>query len=85
MRLRSTGFGGDRELKGHVSDLSPVGKDLLVMTIQTTDPVRWQLKAGLQFGDIPKLLIGFIKPSVLPWVIRALLFPRENPREPDEF
>ncbi len=76
MRLRSTGFGEDRELKGYMSDLSTVGEDLLVMTIQTTEPVKWQLRTGLQFGDIPKLLVGFMKPSVLPWVIRALLFPK---------
>lgn len=85
MRFRSSGFGNDRELKGYMSDLTPVGKDLLVFHIQTTDPVQWHLRAGMQFSDIPAVLKGMLKPSVLLLVLRTLFYIKDNPKEPEEF
>lgn len=85
MRFRSSGFGNDRELKGYMSDLTPVGKDLLVFHIQTTDPVQWHLRAGMQFSDIPAILKGMLKPSVLLLVLRTLFYIKDNPKEPEEF
>jgi hypothetical protein len=85
MRFRSSGFGTDKELKGYMSDLSPVGEDLLVFHIQTTEPVEWHLRAGMQFSDIPNILKGMLKSSILFLTLRALFFLKKNPKEPENF
>jgi len=85
MRFRSSGFGEDKELKGYMHELSPVGKDLLLFQIQTTEPVQWRLRAGLQFSDIPAVLKGILKPSVLPLVLTSLIRLKSNPKEPEKF
>lgn len=68
-----------------MSDLSPVGKDLLVLHIETTDPVKWHLRAAMQFSDIPTILRGVLKPSVLFLVIRTMFYLKKNAREPKDF
>jgi len=85
MRFRSSGFGDERELKGYMSDLTPIGKDLLVFHIQTTDPVQWHLRAGMQFSDIPDILKGMLKLPVLLLVLRTLFYVKDNPKEPEKF
>ena len=85
MRFRSSGLGEDKELKGYMSELSPAGEDLLVFHIQTTEPVQWHLRAGIQFGDIPDILKGILKPSVLPFAIRTLFYLKNNTKEPEAF
>ena len=86
MRFRSSGFGDDRELIGYMSDLSPVGEDLLVFHIRTTDPVQWHLRAGMQFSDIPNILKGMLlKPSVVLLLLRTLVYVKSNPEEPEKF
>ena len=85
MRFRSSGFGVDRELKGHMADMSPLGNDLLVFSIETTEPVKWNLRAGMQRSDIPPILKGMLKPSVLLFVIRSIFHLKKNPKEPENF
>ena len=84
MRFKSSGL-GEKELKGDLSDLSPVGDSLLVLHIQTTDPVQWHLRAGMEFRDIPIILKAFLKPSILFLTIRTIFYLRKNPKEPDDF
>ncbi len=67
-----------------MADLHPVGDDLLVYHIQTYEPVEWHLKAGLEPKDIPKILKGFLKPSVLFHLIRIMFYLKKNPREPED-
>ena len=85
MRFRSSGFGDDRELIGHMSDLSPRGEDLLVFHIETTEPVQWHLRAGMQFSDIPAILKGMFKPPILLLILRTLFRLKDNPKEPEKF
>jgi len=80
MRFRSSGL-GKTELKGNMADLSPAGKDLLVFVIETYEPVEWRLRAGMERKDIPKILKGMLKPSVLFHVVRTLLYLKKNPKE----
>lgn len=80
MRFRSSGL-GKTELKGNMSSLSPVGEDLLVYSIETYDPVEWKLRAGMERKDIPKILMGMLKPSVLFHVIRTLVYLKKTPKE----
>lgn len=86
MRFRSSGFGDNRELIGHMADLSPTGKDLLVFHIQTTEPVEWHLRAGMQFSDIPTILKKMLlNLPVLFMTIKTIFSVKENPKEPEEF
>lgn len=80
MRFRSSGL-GKTELKGNMADLSPAGEDLLVFVIETYEPVEWRLRAGMERKDIPKILKGMLKPSVLFHVVRTLMYLKKNPKE----
>ena len=84
MRFRSSGL-GKQELKGNMADLSPVGDDLLVFRIDTYEPVKWRLSSALEFKDIPVILKGMLKPSVLALIIRTIFYVKKNPPEPEEF
>ena len=80
MRFRSVGL-GQTEIKGKISDLSPVGEDLLVLHINTHEPVEWHLKAAIECKDIPKVVMGMLQPSVFFYILRTLFYTKKNPRE----
>ena len=80
MRFRSAGL-GPMELKGRISDLVPVGEGLLVLHIETHDPVKWHLRAGMERRDIPKVIRGMLKPSILLYTIGAIVHAKKNPKE----
>ena len=80
MRFRSAGL-GQTELKGKISDVSPIGDDLLVLHIKTYDPVEWHLRAAMERKDIPKILVGILKPSILFHIIRTFFYVKKNPIE----
>lgn len=61
--------------------MSPVGEDLLVLHIETHDPVEWHLRAAMERKDIPKVLIGMLKPSILFHIIRTFFYTKKNPSE----
>ena len=83
MRFRSAGL-GQMELKGRISNLAPVDGGLLVLHIQTSEPVEWHLKAGMERKDVPRMVKGMLKPSVLFHIVRALLYTKKHPREPED-
>jgi len=80
MRFRSAGL-GPTELKGRISDLSPVGQDLLVLHISTYEPVEWHLKAAMERKDIPRMIKGMLSPSILFHTIRVLFHCKKTPSE----
>ena len=80
MRFRSAGL-GQTELKGRISDMSRVGEDLLVLHIETHDPVEWHLRAAMERKDIPRVIRGLLKPSVFLHIIRVLFYKKNNPSE----
>jgi hypothetical protein len=80
MRFRSAGL-GPTELKGRIADLSPVGEDLLVLHINTYEPVEWHLKAAMERKDIPGVLKGMFKPSIFFHIIKTLFYLKKNPKE----
>ena len=83
MIARSTGLGKSK-LIANISDLKPEG-DLLILHLETTEPQGWHLRAAMQVQDIPALIKGFMKPSIILFIIRCILFPKRNPKEPEEF
>lgn len=80
MRFRSAGL-GPTELKGSIAGLSPEGQDLLVLHINTTEPVQWHLKAAMERKDVLGLIKGILQPAVLFHILRTLLYIKKNPRE----
>jgi len=81
MRFRSTGL-GKTELQAYPKGLEPVG-DLLILHVQTTDPVRWHIRAGLQRGDVFKLIRLAISFKVLKYLFGFAKM--GNSKEPEDF
>jgi len=84
MRFKSTGLGEGIELVGHMAGLSPVGR-LLVCYIQTTTPVKWELKAALEYRDLSKIMGSFLKLSIILLVLRTAFHVKKKPKEPDDY
>jgi hypothetical protein len=83
MRFRSAGL-GPTELKGRISGLSPEGQDLLVLHINTYEPVQWHLKAAMERQDIPNIVKGILKPAIFFHIVRTIFYINKNPREPKD-
>ncbi|MBI2954309.1 MAG: hypothetical protein HYY30_08350 [Chloroflexi bacterium] len=72
MRMRSTGL-GKRELVGHVQKIERKG-DTLLVSIQTTEPVRWHVRVLVDYEDVRQVMktgmnwdnISFLMGTVLP-------------------
>jgi hypothetical protein len=80
MRFRSAGL-GPMELKGRLTDLTPAGQDLLVLHIDTHEPVEWRLKAAMERKDIPRVIKGMLNPPILFHTIRTIFYLKKNPKE----
>jgi len=81
-RFRSTGL-GETILMGEPLDVI-VQDDLLILKVQSTEPVRWVIRAGLSYRGLLKAVMLGLKSSV----IKFLLFgwtKLKNPKLPTEF
>lgn len=83
MLARSTGL-GKSVLVATIQDLKP-NQDLLVLHLETIEPQGWHLRAAMQLEDVPSLIKGFMKPSVILFMIRSLFAPKKKPKEPEQF
>ena len=61
--------------------MSPVGEDLLVLHIETFDPVEWHLRAAMERKDVPRIIRGMLKPSILFYIISTIFSLKKNPKE----
>ena len=68
MRMRSTGL-GKTEMVGDITGLQLMG-DYLIMHVETTEPVKWHVRAALTHKDLRTMMKLLLKPSNL----RYLLF-----------
>lgn len=59
VRLRSTGL-GKTEIQAQMTKLR-ADKDLLILEMQTTKPVKWHIRAGLQPEDRLELVKCLLK------------------------
>lgn len=80
MRLRSTGL-GKTELKGDIASLEPRA-GLLILHIQTTSPVKWHIRAGMQRKDVFKLIRSIFCFSVMKYMVGIIA---STPVEPNDF
>jgi len=82
MRMRSTGL-GKTELKGKFVDIE-MNQDLMILHIETYDPVKWHLRAGIQRSDrwtVIKMLLK-LNVKIIPYLWRWK--DHTPPREPEE-
>ena len=82
MRMRSTGL-GKTELVGDIARLEIVD-GLLILHVQTTKPVRWHVRTGIQRKDVfcmARLLFNW---NMLKYLFRLVRGSR-NTKEPDNF
>ena len=82
MRFRSTGL-GKTELQAEPTGLEPYD-DLLILHVQTTQPVRWHIRAGLQRKDVFKLVRLAISPKVIGYILSSFIR-KSSLREPENF
>ena len=80
MRLRSTGL-GKTELKGDIASLE-ARAGLLILHVQTTSPMKWHIRAGMQRKDVFKLVRSIFCFSVIKYMLGIAT---SSPAEPKEF
>ena len=81
MRFRSTGL-GKTELEAEPTSLEPVN-DLLILHVQTTSPVRWHIRAGLQRRDVRHLIKLLFTPKFMKYMLG--FGKKDNLKEPENF
>lgn len=83
MRLRSTGL-GKTELEAEIVNTKRVG-DTVIFFIDVIKPVRWHTRMAFQEKDLRALVYAIMKPASLRFIIRALLFSRNEVRKTEDF
>ncbi|MFC2019828.1 hypothetical protein ACFLU4_07800 [Chloroflexota bacterium] len=81
MRFRSTGL-GKTELEATPKSLEAAG-GLLILHVQTTSPVRWHIRAGIQRKDLLKIIKMVFSLSLLKYIFSSLI--GANSKEPENF
>ena len=81
MRMRSTGL-GKTELEADVASLE-LKEGMLLLNIQTTKPVIWHIRAGIQRKDIFKMMKEVLSFRVIKHVLGMMI--RGNHPGPAEF
>lgn len=78
--MRSTGL-GKTELAGDIFKLE-AQSGLLVLHVQTTSPVQWHVRAGMQRKDVVKMVTSVFNISVIKFLLGITT---GKPKEPEEF
>jgi len=81
MLFRSTGL-GKTELKAKVTGVVRQG-DYLILQVDTLEPVRWKIRAGISLPDMWVVIKSLMKPASL----KLMFSPRwtKEPEHPGEF
>jgi len=77
MLFRSTGL-GKTELVAKISSVTRQG-DYLILHVDTIEPVRWRIRAGVSLKDLRTLVMALIRLSI----IKFLLIPTHWFKKPD--
>ena len=54
---------------------------MLVLHIETYDPVEWHLRAAMERKDVPAIVKGMLKPSIFLYIIQTIFRIKKNPKE----
>ena len=80
MKMRSTGL-GQTELVGDMEGVSSVS-DYLVLSIRTTDPVRWHVRTGIDGKDLRDLIKIMCSFKVIKFVLFNIFKKRKDVYDP---
>jgi len=85
MLFRSTGL-GKTELVAEVDKVERITRsgDYLILHIATIEPVKWKIRAALEYKDVLAVLRSCLKLSIITfilWPFRAL----RQAKRPDDF
>ena len=67
MLFRSTGL-GKTELVAQIAEVTRQG-DYLILHVDTLEPVRWRIRAGMNLRDFRMLIKAAIKLSIIAFVV----------------
>ncbi len=81
-RFRSTGL-GKQMLLGEPIKLVVV-EDMLIMQVQTHEPVQWVIRAGLSYRGLFKAVMLALNPAVIKFLLFGWM-KMKNPKLTDDF
>ena len=81
-RFRSTGL-GKQMLLGEPLTLAVV-EDMLIMQVQTHEPVQWVIRAGLSYRGLFKAVMLALNPAVIKFLLFGWM-KMKNPKLTDDF
>ena len=67
MLFRSTGL-GKTELTGKIAGVTRQG-DYLILQVDTLEPVRWRIRAGMNLRDFRTLIKAIINLSIIAFLV----------------
>lgn len=79
--MRSTGL-GTTELVGEISDITKAG-GYLILHMNTTEPVRWHVRAALNPREMLKIFWLMLKPSRMLFMFTRLFNNLDTASVPD--
>jgi hypothetical protein len=83
MFFRSTGL-GKTQLSGKIVEMKRQG-DFLVMHVDTTEPVRWRIRAAMSFRDLAKVVSACMQMAILTFLLSPKQWFNKEPKQPGEF
>lgn len=83
MYFRSTGL-GKTQLTGKVVEMKRQG-DYLIMHVDTTEPVKWRIRAALSFRDLARVVGACMKMAILKFLISPKQWFNKQPKHPGDF
>jgi hypothetical protein len=83
MYFRSTGL-GKTQLAGKVVEMQREG-DFLVMHVDTTEPVKWRIRAAMSFIDLAAVAGACMKFAILRFLLSPKQWFNKQPVHPGEF
>jgi len=83
MYFRSTGL-GKTQLTGKVVEMKRHG-DFLVMHVDTTEPVKWRIRAAMSYRDMLAVIRACGKAAIISFLLSPKQMFNKNPNRPGEF
>jgi hypothetical protein len=83
MYFRSTGL-GKTQLTGKVVEMQRQG-DFLIMHVDTTEPVKWRIRAAMSFRDLATIGGTCMKTAILKFLLSPRQWLNKKPTDPGDF
>lgn len=83
MFFRSTGL-GKTQLTGKIVEMQRQG-DFLIMHVDTTEPVKWRIRAAMSFRDLATVVGACMKTAILKFLLSPRQWLNKEPTHPGDF